>query len=483
MRKVSRRTFVKAALLGAAGAGVASAQTRPQGSARLLSIGDLGFPNGAAQWRGLSSVGAAMQVRGQTATDLIGTTLRVPPDAGIRFFDLDFRERRTPDRARLDPIARLIKTTFAKPKRHFAFEYYPWYRTNPWEHWDQFERKPPIDSATTMMPLLGPYDSVNTAVIEQHARWIADAGVGVVNLSWWGRGSSTDAAVHTIMDVMRAHDIHVTFHLEPYRDDRGRFLADDLLYLIREYGERRRWDCFHLLERADSTSGPVFKLFRSIVPSTTTDCRGVTTPVPDYTPDATWRQQIELARGTFKSLFPLTILADSLDVGRTAASGFDGIAIYDNFVSPTLWPAATAAFYNAGLLASFNIHAGFDAIEPRSGFGPCYLPQPFSPPVGPVDWTNAAERNRVALANDERITDTFNTTLGLQLSLDGVNRKQGFFMVYINSFNEWHEGSSFEPTRPWSDLTAAERAVGYRNPNIGTQRLSTLGALLSTITR
>lgn len=471
MPTVSRRTFVKSALLGAAGTRLVSGQSR-----------HLSVPSAAMQWRRVSSIGATMQATGRSLTALVGGSTGLATGVDVRS-DADAWERRFLGRERLSPIARRIKLAFSNPKRHFAFEYYPWYRTTPWEHWQQFDRVPPVDIASTMMPALGPYSSVDTRVIEQHARWIADAGVGVVNLSWWGRGSSTDAAVHTIMDVMRAHDIHVAFHLEPYRDDRGRFLADDLLYLIREYGERRRWDCFHLLERADGTSGPVFKLFRSILPPTMTDCRGITTPIPDYTPDATWEQQVTLARETFKNLFPLTILADSLDVGRTLTSGFDGMAVYDNFVDPEYWPAIATDFNVRNLVVSFNTHAGFDAIEPRTGRGPCYQPQTLVPPVGTVNWNDAAERDRVASASDDRIAETFAATLNLQMAPGAVNQRKGFFLVYINSFNEWHEGSSFEPTRAWSDLTAAERAVGYRNPSIGTRRLSTLGGLVSDVTR
>jgi hypothetical protein len=59
-----------------------------------------------------------------------------------------------------------------------------------------------------------------------------------------------------------------------------------------------------------------------------------------------------------------------------------------------------------------------------------------------------------------------------------VNARRGFFLVYINSFNEWHEGHAFEPMKDAADLTPAERALGYHNPERGDYRLATLRGLL-----
>ena len=42
-----------------------------------------------------------------------------------------------------------------------------------------------------------------------------------------------------LMDVMHDHGLKVTFHLEPYADTRAQSYADDVLYLIREYGDKR----------------------------------------------------------------------------------------------------------------------------------------------------------------------------------------------------------------------------------------------------
>ena len=56
--------------------------------------------------------------------------------------------------------------------------------------------------------------------------------------------------------------------------------------------------------------------------------------------------------------------------------------------------------------------------------------------------------------------------------------RRGFFLVYINSFNEWHEGHAFEPMMDAADLTTAERAIGYHNPEHGDYRLRALAALV-----
>jgi hypothetical protein len=370
---------------------------------------------------------------------------------------------------------------FSDLRRHFIFEYYPWYQSNPYRHWDEARRTPPVDIAAFAVPALGPYDSRDAKVIEQHARWIAEAGVGAVNISWWGRGSPEDRAVPLIMDVMRAHDIRVAFHIEPYADSRGARLADDVLYLIREYGERRRWDTFLLLADAHGVARPVFKLFFTILDPTVTDCRGQVFPVGPYTEDAVYRRQIESVRTVLRPDFDPIVLSDSLQISRTAAAGFEGMAIYDNYVRPESWPSVAAGFSAADLLFSFNINAGFDRYPDRPPFGECYSPLRFEPPIQATGWDTAARQEALA-AGRNRILDSLRTTLTLQLDPALTNAKRGFFLAYINSFNEWHEGTAFEPAANLADLTPAERAVGYHNPDEGRWRLDLLQDLLQQLT-
>jgi glycosyl hydrolase family 99 len=328
------------------------------------------------------------------------------------------------------------------------------------------------------MPLLGAYDSRDAATIERHAQWMIDAGVGAINVSWWGRGSYEDRAVHLVMDVMRAHGIHVSFHLEPYADDRASSYASDILYLVREYGERRHWDAFLLLSNADGNVGPVFKSFFTSAPREFTDCHGVTQPMPNYTADDVWRRQTDLVRNELRRDFDhITLLSDSLEAGRTLACGFDGTAIYNNYVAPVTWRQYAQEFTASNLVFSFNVNPGFDAVVPKDIVpDSCYSPPKFEPPTRALNFADRRDRAMAMSLGQRRISECFRTTIALQTDAALVNRRRGFVIVYVNSFNEWHEGHQFEPMKDFAALSPAERKAGYHNVDDGSYRLNLVKA-------
>src|SRR5438045_299927 len=64
------------------------------------------------------------------------------------------QERKGPERpAAKRPPLLTLRQRFPDLRRHFVFEYYPWYRTNPFGHWNEAERQPPIDLASNYMPV------------------------------------------------------------------------------------------------------------------------------------------------------------------------------------------------------------------------------------------------------------------------------------------------------------------------------------------
>ena len=373
-----------------------------------------------------------------------------------------------------------LRRRFRDLRRRFIFEYYPWYAASPYRHWTQWDRKPPVDLAANTMPRLGAYDSRLPAVIEQHARWMAEAGVGVINVSWWGQDSFEDRVVPVLMDVMADHDIRVTFHLEPYSRDRAARFPDDVRYLLTRYGARRGWDCFFLDER---TRGPVFKLFRTTLPEWTRDCHGVWQQVAGYVPDWEWRYQTDRLRTAVRTDFPqVTLLSNTSDTARAAASGFDGIALYSPREPLTRWLDHAQRASHAGLLFCLPINPGWDEmarrqVEPRS----CYRPRSFVPATDDLVWSRVVDRERARALAEQRTEETLQLNLILQTQPWLGNVDRDFFLAYITSFNEWHEGHQYEPMKDSAALTLPERAVGYHNPVDGAYRLRRLADLLGRL--
>ena len=174
------------------------------------------------------------------------------------------------------------------------------------------------------------------------------------------------------------------------------------------------------------------------------------------------------------------LLSDSNEVDRIRAAGFDASAPY-GALHPAEWPALAQTCGAADLLFSFSIGTGFDSIvqrnvEPDS----CYRPPAFLPPAD-IDWNSADERERAARLALWQIEASMRTSLNLQMDPSLPAARAGFFAAYIATFNEWHEGTAFEPMKDHAALLPEELPHDYHNPANGRYRLDYLKPRLAQL--
>ena len=69
----------------------------------------------------------------------------------------------------------------SRPSWLVGAHYYPWY--GPERHWD---------AGYVGTPQLGEYDSGSEAVVREHMRMAARAGIDWLNVAWWGQADEED---------------------------------------------------------------------------------------------------------------------------------------------------------------------------------------------------------------------------------------------------------------------------------------------------
>jgi glycoprotein endo-alpha-1,2-mannosidase len=292
-----------------------------------------------------------------------------------------------------------------RAERPVSIFYYPWWGTpaldGGYQHWQQGGHLPPADIGSDFYPARGLYSSDDPRVVDEQMREIAAAGVGEVVSSWWGWGSVEDRRLPLVIGAARAHGLTTAVQLEPYDPRNPPYIwrsadtvAADIAHL-RELGIARVY---------------------------------VYAPFADV-PDATWAA-ITAARG------PLQILAQTTNVARAAADGFDGVYTYD-IVS-----------YNASSFARLCARA-------RAARLIC------APSVGP-----GFEAERAT--GDPHVKPRLNGRTYDSMWAAAI--RAGADRVTITSYNEWHEGTQIEAARGSNSRTLAA------SPTIGVRYLSYDGA-------
>ncbi|MGW3622041.1 ThuA domain-containing protein [Streptomyces sp. NPDC000880] len=268
--------------------------------------------------------------------------------------------------------------------------YYPWYGSpagqGSWRHWQQGGHTPPDDIGADLYPALGPYDSGDVAgAVDQHMKWVAQSGAGVIVYSWWGRGGYEDTLARRVMDAAQRQGVKVAWHIEPYSGRTAQSVVEDITYLNQTYGS-------HPAFYRDAAHGnrSAFYIFESL---RITDW----TALDQVTPTS-------------------SVLAQTTDTTKIAH--FSGLYTYDGIAGATApgWKQAGDYAKAHNLIWAPSVAPGY--VDDRA------VPGNTTPTLGRVD----------GATYDKEWSNALDPAIGGSPT-----------WVSVTSFNEWHEGSSIEP--------------------------------------
>lgn len=282
-------------------------------------------------------------------------------------------------------------------KTVFIF-YYGWY-ANPfyddeWLHWQESSHTPPWDIASSFYPKLGSYSSTDGFVLNQHMKWIAEAGIDVVIYSWWGREDRTDTNARLVLDAAADHNLKVSFLIEPYLARTTRTMCEDVEYLHREFGNHPA----------------IFRLSRPTRYGMNPRMRSM---ILVYAPEYPDHELMALSDQIHESEYDSLLLLHSTDVSSVDRTHADGIFAYEAY-QPLMH------FYE-GIAGA--------ALKKNVIFIPC---------VSPGFNINRTLGTRSQVFRPRRNGQTYD--LWWEKAL--VSETD---FVSIISFNEWHEGTQIEP--------------------------------------
>ena len=289
--------------------------------------------------------------------------------------------------------------------------FYIWYGSlahdRAWRHWNQNAHQPPDDIASQFYPEGGPFSSRDPSVLSAQMADLVSARIGVIAVSWWGKGLWDDQSLDALFTAADAAGVKIAFHLEPYTGQTAASVVADIHYLLGRFASS---PALYRVSRPTSASAstaarPVFYLF-----------------APSRLPSADLKTALGSLRGTADDSI---VMIHSPNAESAVRDGGDGVYTYDPLASPGSFAALVAGCKADNLICSPDVSPGFD--------------------------------NRQAVATGQQVIDRQNGARYDSMWQAAV--ATGPEWIGIVSFDEWHEGTQIEPAR---DFASGSRSYsGY----------------------
>lgn len=281
---------------------------------------------------------------------------------------------------------------------HWKHDILPHWSDTTWDNAGTFPGGENIGA--NYYPQLGCYSSNDSATVRQHMEWIRQAGIGVVVITWWGKGSYEDLSMHLYLEEAEKAGLKIAIHLEPFYKSMEEARAE-IVYLSDQYGDHPAY--YHYYDH------PMIYVYDSYRFS-----------AEDWARLLTRDGDLSL-RDSEADAFFIGLWVHENEQEFFKRSGFNGFYTYfasEGFVygsKPSNW----------GAMAEF-------ARENSLLFIPCVGP-------GYVD-------TRIRPWNEQNTESRVEGEYYEWMYREAAKASPDF--IGITSFNEWHEGTQIEPAVP-----------------------------------
>ncbi len=309
----------------------------------------------------------------------------------------------------------------ASPRRVLAF-YYGWYGTpegsGEWRHWRGVDMDAHSIASSTHWPRRGPYDSHDPAVLDEHCRLAAEAGLDGFIVSWWHPDDFHDRGIPPLLEAVARHGLAVTAYLETVPSGTPGEAVERMAWILEHHAGHPAW------LRVDGR--PVLFVYGRAVQELGA---------------GGWALALELLAERVPG--GAVVIGDGLDPGT--ARVFDGVHTYN--VTGT---SAGAAPAEIGARAR-GLWRALERVPPGRIRCATVIP-------GYDDTKLGRPGLRPTTARHDGATLRVLWEAALASPAD---------WILVTSFNEWHEGSEVEPSLEHGDRelrTLAELTAAFHAP-------------------